>query len=129
LRFVLLPLVALLIGLGVLQLGLRQLGYVLPFVGIVVGVALVGLCLYDAPTRPTEPSVGVVAPGTERRVAAGTWGLVLFGVLMPGGLVLVDGPAWISVIPLALVLALVTWRQAVAEKASIWDVAKRAWRR
>ena len=110
-------------------LALGEVGLALPIVALVVGAALVALCIYDAPPTETPPPTGPAAPGTERRVAVGMWALVVFNVAGPVVLALMGLPPWPSAIAILPVLVLVTWRQSVAEGVPFLAVLRRAWRR
>lgn len=110
---------------------LRQVGYVLPVTGIVVGLLLVVVCLYDAPIADDahDGTEVAVAAGTKTRVKVATWGLLVFGVFGPVGLTLFELPVWPSVLPIVPLFTFLTWRQSVAEGVPFFTVASRAWRR
>jgi hypothetical protein len=129
LPFVLVPMGVVLVVLGIYQLVVVR-APLAAAVGILTGVALVGICLYDAPpdSRPAV-AAGDPPPGTSRRVAVAYWSLLVatVGAVVIGMTTSLTG--WLAFIPLLPIFGAIAVLQARAEGASVWSVIRRGFGR
>lgn len=130
-RFVLIPMGVVLVGLGIYHLFRERSAWTV-LTGVVTGGVMIAVCFYDAPDSPApvrQTGEAPPPPGTQRRVAIASWSLLVFCVGAPAAAVLLGWSAWsawLLIAPLVPIFGVLTVLQARAEQVSPWTVLRRS---